>query len=87
MSGGLDGTVRIWVDVDDDDDGVGGMNGLKIENENGEADVDIDMVKVERDDDDYDEARMNGDGAEQSPERDLSRRRSSQRSPDRMEED
>ena len=36
VSGGLDGTVRIWVDVNGDDDEVGGVNGLKLEPEDGE---------------------------------------------------
>ena len=85
VSGGLDGTVRIWVDLDVDDDGVGGMNELKIENEN--EDDDVDMVKVEHDDDVYDNTGMNGSRGERSSERNVNPRLSSERSPDQMEED
>jgi COMPASS component SWD3 len=57
VSGGLDGTVRIWVDMDADDDEVGGMNGLQIGHASGDGDVD--MVKIEPDDA-YDGTRLDG---------------------------
>lgn len=31
VSGGLDGQIRIWVDVSDEDEAVGGVNGLTLE--------------------------------------------------------
>ncbi|KAL5320452.1 hypothetical protein ACEPPN_011257 [Leptodophora sp. 'Broadleaf-Isolate-01'] len=39
VSGGLDGTVRIWVDVNEDDEEIGGVNGLKLEPEDGSENV------------------------------------------------
>lgn len=82
VSGGMDGTVRIWVDVDEDDEGVGGIDGLKLEHENGECGFDhdgddVDMVKVENDDG-YDDIPMNGGAGERTPEREAS--------PDKMDE-
>lgn len=56
-SGGLDGTVRIWVDVPDED----GIDRLKLEDEVGENgytsvdDVGMDRRKVQNGDDRYDD--------------------------------
>jgi COMPASS component SWD3 len=83
-SGGLDGTVRIWVD-DEINDGVDGMDGLKIKQENGDDygdGDDVDMVKVENGDG-YD-TRMNGSAGGRTPEPDDDE---STRIPERMEED
>jgi COMPASS component SWD3 len=52
VSGGLDGTVRIWVDINEDEDED--INELQVKQENGSAefdhngvDVDMEGVKVE----------------------------------------
>ena len=37
VSGGLDGTVRIWVDVPEDEEDSEGVNGLKLEEEKNES--------------------------------------------------
>ena len=77
VSAGLDGTVRIWVDVNEDEEGVNGMSRLNLEQENvadgylPEPGVDEDMkdIKVENGagfDDTPKEMSLNGDG---SPER------------------
>jgi COMPASS component SWD3 len=87
-SGGLDGTVRIWVDVDDEDDeAMGRMNGLQLEQD----DEDMRDVKIEGDngyDTPRDEDRMDG-RRYRGRDRDRSRSRSRSRSnsPDRMDED
>jgi COMPASS component SWD3 len=92
VSGGLDGTVRIWVDVNEDEEGVGGLNGLKIEQENGD-DVDMDGVKVEPGDGDgvpgYDDTPRDdmsviGEGI---PERDVEEAAADEPTPDVMDED
>jgi COMPASS component SWD3 len=84
-SGGLDGTVRIWVDVNEDEEGSGGINGLKLEEEEDESMAD---VKVEnggggqRFDDDTprdDDASMDG---RRTPKTDEGRS-----SPERMDEE
>jgi COMPASS component SWD3 len=74
VTGGLDGTVRIWVDVNEDDDVV---DGLKIEQENGvggfdQDDGDVDMHQVEVENGGYDDTprdEMSIDGR-RTPERD-----------------
>jgi COMPASS component SWD3 len=72
VSGGLDGTVRIWVNVEDED-----VDGVKTEQENGVAafdrddgDVDMHEVKVENgaSDDDTPGDEMSVDGR-RTPER------------------
>ena len=92
VSGGLDGTVRIWVDVNEDEEGVGGLNGLKIEQENSD-DVDMDGVKVEPGDGDgvpryddtpRDDMSVNGD---RTPQGVVEEAASVEPSPDRMDED
>lgn len=82
VSGGLDGTVKIWVNMLEDEQ-VNGINGLKSEREDG---MDADMVDVKIEE---------RDGYDDTPrdDRSLDGRRSrdenhgSPRSPDRMEED
>jgi len=84
VSGGLDGTVRIWLDVNEDDE----VDRFRVKQENGEDgfdhandDTDVDHVKVEQDHGDYDY----GDDtrSDQSPKR----IGSGEQIPDRMEED
>ena len=92
VSGGLDGTVRIWVDANEDEESVGGFNGLNIEQEIGD-DVDMDGVKVEPveadgvlgyDDVPRDQMSVNGGG---SPDPDVSEATDASPTPDRMDED
>ena len=76
VSAGLDGTVRIWVDVNEDEDGVNGISGLNLEQENhgdgylgNGVDEDMKDIKVENGagfDDTPKEMSINGD---RSPER------------------
>lgn len=87
-SGGMDGTVRMWVNVDEDNQGVRGINGLKLEHEGGLVDEgdDMDMVK-EEDGAAFDDTHMDGTVVAGSPERDLGHSPNGHRSPDRMDED
>ena len=87
-SGGMDGTVRIWVDVDENVDGVGGMSGLKLEQEVslGDEEDDVDMVKVEHADA-FDDALVAGSVGARSPERDAAPLVNGHASPDRLDED
>jgi COMPASS component SWD3 len=83
VSGGLDGTVKIWVNVAEDGEVVNGMNGVKLEQEYG---VDADMVDVKIEDrDGYDDTPR--DDASLDGRRDHDRDTDSPRSPDRMDED
>lgn len=86
-SGGMDGTVRIWVDVDEYYDGAEGVNGLKLEQEGSLRDEedDVAMVKVGHADalvDTY----TNGSAGARSPERDAADPLNGHVSPDRMDE-
>jgi COMPASS component SWD3 len=48
ISGGLDGTVRLWVDTSEQENGVDGVDGLHLEDRNGDAYMDMEpVVKVE----------------------------------------
>jgi COMPASS component SWD3 len=49
VSGGLDGTVRIWVDISEEEDGLNGVNDLHLNDRNGDAYMDdvLPEVKVE----------------------------------------
>lgn len=97
ISGGLDGTVRIWVDVGDEDES-GGLDDLHIEsqerhNVDHESREDEDMDGY-RDDVDRDEERRRrysndtpGDDMSVDRERSRDRDRSELRSPEKMEED
>lgn len=88
VSGGLDGTVRIWVDVNENDEVA---DGLKVKQENGEGgfddddDVAMDSVKVENDDTAYgsDPPREQNVDGEQTPEHVVDK----EPIPDKMEED
>lgn len=68
VSGGLDGTVRIWVDVDEDADGLNGVNGLHLEDSNGDAYMDDTQPEVkvepgmETENDILEENELNGGG-------------------------
>jgi COMPASS component SWD3 len=89
VSGGLDGTVRIWVDVNEDDEVA---DGLKVKQENGgigfdhDDDVAMDGVKVENDDAEYgnDTPRDQSVDGERTPEEHVTDKEPTQ---DKMEED
>jgi COMPASS component SWD3 len=81
-SGGLDGTVRIWVDVNEDEEGSGGINGLKLEEEDESmADVKVENGAQRFDDDTPrdDDASMDGTRTPKTDEEPSS--------PDRMDEE
>jgi COMPASS component SWD3 len=81
VSGGVDGTVRIWVDINEDEDGSG-VNGVKAEPTDADATEDEQMeeVKVE-DDDEHDTLGESSIGREAAREREL------EASPEPMDED
>jgi COMPASS component SWD3 len=84
VSGGLDGTVRIWVDVNEDEDGVGDMNGLKLEQGDGIDDVMRDDVAGNGAGFE-DTPRETSVDVERSPEQDVENAHA--RSSDKMDED
>ncbi|TAQ84979.1 hypothetical protein B7494_g6687 [Chlorociboria aeruginascens] len=69
VSGGLDGTVRLWVDIAEDDD-IDGIEGLKLEHENADSgfdhEDDVDMVGVKLED------GTHGGGYNDTPRDDMS---------------
>ena len=90
VSGGMDGTVRIWTEVDDNHDMVGIKNGLEHENGVGrdeeDVDMDVDMVKVE-DTNGYEDTHIDEIIEERSPLRGVEQSPNGLRSSDRMDED
>jgi COMPASS component SWD3 len=86
VSGGLDGTVRIWVDVNEDDDGLGGMNGVDDRQETDDAgDLREDVIDEQMQDAQVENGTDHDTPREASADRETGHEREA--SPERMDED